>query len=101
MTDIKETNLQDLEYVTGGAVKEFGQLAGILVASPYSKQSSKLAGGNLSSEELAFIMKDKLANVYAIDADFYLNSSRCINVFRDQMTGQTLSYNDVLERIII
>ena len=43
----------------------------------------------------------KLANVYAIDADFYLNSSRCINVFRDQMTGQTLSYSDVLERIII
>ena len=99
MTDIKETNLQDLEYVTGGAVEEFGQLAGILV--PYSKQSSKLAGGNLSSEQLAFIMKDKLANVYAIDADFYLNSSRCINVFRDQMTGQTLSYSDVLERIII
>ena len=102
MTNIKETSLQELENVTGGAAQEFGQMASILLDSPVAKKSAILAdSSNLcSNSQLAILVKDKLAQIYAIDADFFAATDHSINIYRDQLTGKQLAYADVLARII-
>lgn len=100
--NIKETSLQELENVTGGAAQEFGQIASIVLASPIKQQYAKLADSEiLSNNELAIILKDKLSQIYAIDADFYAGANHSLNIYRDQMTGKKLAYADVLDRILV
>ena len=94
--EIKETSLQELENVTGGAAHEFSQIASIVLASPIKQQYAKLA-----DSDLAILLKDKLSQIYAIDADFYAGTDHSINLFRDQATGEKLAYADVIDRIII
>ena len=103
MTNIKETNLQDLEYVSGGAAAEFSQLSSILVHSPVAKHALALEdnASALSNSELASFMKDTLAKEYNIYADFYLGANGSgLNIFKDRLSGKRLSYSDVLSRVI-
>ena len=104
MTNIKETNLQDLEYVSGGAAAELIQLSSILAHSPVAKHALALENNApaLSNSKLASIMKDTLAKEYNIYADFYLGSKGSgLNIYKDSLSGETLSYSDVISRIII
>lgn len=104
MTNIKEANLKDLEYVSGGAAAEFGQLASILLPSPAASRAVALEdnASALSNTELASLMRHTLAKEYNIYADFYLGSKGSgLNIFKDRLSGERLSYSDVLSRIIV
>ena len=101
MTYIKETDLQDLENVTGGALAEFDQLAQTLYASPLTQYPAKFASNleHISDSDLINFVKDQLEKNYAVNADFHLISDDNINVFTDEITGQQLSFSDVLAKI--
>ena len=104
MTNYKETSLNELEYVTGGAAQEYAALARYILPK-------QLAGGSigiiddikiLENSSIASQLTDTLASKFGIIAKFqHPFAEEASNIYMDKLTGQSLAYADVIKRLAI
>ena len=103
----REIELKDLETVSGGTVGEFEELIEAYTNNPYLGEAAGLICGHIPgvNNGLAALVESSLGNKLGIKADISLGFAGTgigsdPNTYFDKATGQPLTHQQVLDRIM-
>ena len=106
-TNTYEIELKDLETVSGGTVTEFEQLLKTIINNPLVAQAGGLVCGHIPgvNNGMAAFVESILEDRLGIEADISLGFAGTgigsdPNTYFDKATGQPLTHQQVLDRIM-
>ena len=103
----REIELKDLETVSGGTVEELEELIEAYTKNPYLGEAAGLICGHIPgvNNGMAALVESSLGNKLGIEADISLGFAGTgigsdPNTYFDKATGQRLTHQQVLDRIM-
>jgi len=106
-TNTYEIELKDLDTVSGGTVTEFEQLLKAIINNPLVAQAGGLVCGHIPgvNNGMAALVESILEDRLGIEADISLGFAGTgigsdPNTYFDKATGQPLTHQQVLDRIM-